>query len=214
MRSPAISTYQPFTYLIGWSKLDRWYYGVRTKKGCSPSDLWTKYFTSSKVVDVYREYNGEPDVIEVRRVFDNADIACTWEEIVLRRVGVMSDPRWLNLAINGRINNFGRKHSASTLLKMSAWQKGRKWKHPMPEETRLKISEAQKGKKLTEQDKQNKSEASFRRWARTIDRRVKKAREQRQCQHCGLTCATNTFTRWHGDRCRYNVKRLSALAEI
>jgi len=38
----------PYTYLIGWSNLNTWYYGRRTSKNCHPSDLWQKYFTSSK----------------------------------------------------------------------------------------------------------------------------------------------------------------------
>jgi hypothetical protein len=40
----------PYTYLIGWSHLNKWYYGRRTAKGCHPSELWVKYFTSSKSV--------------------------------------------------------------------------------------------------------------------------------------------------------------------
>lgn len=59
----------PFTYLIGWSKHNLWYYGCRFAKGCKPDDLWTKYFTSSigkddiKGVREYRQELGEPDVI-------------------------------------------------------------------------------------------------------------------------------------------------------
>ena len=36
----------PYTYLIGWSNLNKFYYGVRYGKGCHPSDLWVKYFGS------------------------------------------------------------------------------------------------------------------------------------------------------------------------
>ena len=61
----------PYTYLIGWSKLNKYYYGVRYAKNCHPSDLWTKYFTSSKYVKQFREENGEPDIIEIRKTFSN-----------------------------------------------------------------------------------------------------------------------------------------------
>lgn len=44
-----------YTYLIGWSEYDIWYYGVRYAKGCNPADLWVKYFTSSKFVREFRE---------------------------------------------------------------------------------------------------------------------------------------------------------------
>lgn len=45
-----MSIYIPFTYLIGWSKYDKWYYGVRFAKGCNPDDLWNTYFTSSGIL--------------------------------------------------------------------------------------------------------------------------------------------------------------------
>ena len=37
----------PYTYLIGWSKLDKWYYGCRYGINCHPDDFWKTYFTSS-----------------------------------------------------------------------------------------------------------------------------------------------------------------------
>lgn len=46
-----MTIYIPYTYLIGWSKLNWWYYGAefaKIKKIANPSNLWTTYFTSSK----------------------------------------------------------------------------------------------------------------------------------------------------------------------
>ena len=57
----------PYTYLIGWKSLDKWYYGVRYGKGVHPSDLWVVYFTSSRHVKKFRDDHGEPDVIEIRK---------------------------------------------------------------------------------------------------------------------------------------------------
>ena len=60
--------YQSYTYLIGWEKLDRWYYGVRWANKCEPEDdLWVHYFTSSKKVHEFRKKNGEPDVVKMTR---------------------------------------------------------------------------------------------------------------------------------------------------
>lgn len=87
---------KPFTYLIGWKALDKWYYGVRYARGCHPDDLWTKYFTSSKYVLKLREDFSEPDVIEIRQTFDDSLQAREWEEKVLRRLNVIKDGRWLN----------------------------------------------------------------------------------------------------------------------
>ena len=57
-----------YTYLIGWRKLDKWYYGYRNRDN-PESDLWVEYFTSSKYVKEFRELHGEPDVVRVHRVF-------------------------------------------------------------------------------------------------------------------------------------------------
>ena len=96
-----MNTYQPYTYLIGWSNLDRWYYGVRFAKNCNPSDLWMSYFTSSKYVALLREEHGEPDIIQVRRTFKSAKQAVLWEDRVLHRLSVTQNPRWINRNIAG-----------------------------------------------------------------------------------------------------------------
>ena len=86
----------PYTYLIGWSKEDIWYYGVRYSKNCNPSDFWVTYFTSSKKVKERRLTHGEPDVIQIRRVFENKIKARWWEDTVHRRMNVVKSNRWLN----------------------------------------------------------------------------------------------------------------------
>lgn len=91
-----MTIYQPYTYLIGWSKLNRWYYGVRFAKNCNPTDLWVTYFTSSKHVKAFRIEHGEPDVIEIRRVFTNAEQAGNWERKVLLRINAAYAEKWIN----------------------------------------------------------------------------------------------------------------------
>ena len=61
----------PYTYLIGWKSLNLWYYGVRISKNCNPSDLWVTYFTSSKYVAETVKTHGDPDVVQIRKIFDN-----------------------------------------------------------------------------------------------------------------------------------------------
>lgn len=116
----------PYTYLIGWSKFDKWYYGVRYARDCTPNDLWKKYFTSSDVVQKFREQYGEPDIIEVRKTFHDADSARLWEENILKRLKVKSSDRWLNKndvhappILWGHTYNRGRKQSIETLEKRS-----------------------------------------------------------------------------------------------
>lgn len=100
----SMNTYQPYTYLIGWSVHNLWYYGVRFAKNCHPGDLWVSYFTSSKYVAALREQHGEPDVVQVRKLFSSAQAAVLWEERVLRRTKAMADPKWINRNVAGHWN--------------------------------------------------------------------------------------------------------------
>jgi hypothetical protein len=92
-----------YTYLIGWSNLNRYYYGVRYKKGCTTSELWVNYFTSSKRVHQFREQHGEPDIIEVRKTFSDVQKARMWEHGVLRRLNAANLEKWLNCTDNKAI---------------------------------------------------------------------------------------------------------------
>jgi len=89
-------TYTPYTYLIGWADLNKFYYGVRYAKECHPDDFWVKYFTSSKYVAEMRSVHGEPDVIQIRKTFDDSKKALDWELKVLKRLKVRLDEKWLN----------------------------------------------------------------------------------------------------------------------
>lgn len=86
----------PYCYLIGWTEHNIWYYGRRTGKNCHPSDFWEKYFTSSKLVKEFRATHGEPDVIEIRRVFTNIRTCCKWETRVLTKLNAARNLRFLN----------------------------------------------------------------------------------------------------------------------
>lgn len=96
-----MSTYIPYTYLIGWSHLNKWYYGVRYAKCCSPSDFWVEYFTSSEVVQDYIKQYGNPDIREIRKTFTSKYTATQWENRVLKRLNVKYNNKWLNRSIGG-----------------------------------------------------------------------------------------------------------------
>mgnify|MGYP003350767656 CR=1 FL=1 len=83
--------------MIGWTKNDVWYYGVRFSKSSFPEELWVSYFTSSKYVKQYRKMYGEPDVIQIRKTFDDKEKARIWEHKVLRRMKVIRDEKWLKI---------------------------------------------------------------------------------------------------------------------
>ena len=139
--------YQPYTYLIGWSNLNTYYYGVRYAKNCCPSELWVTYFTSSKHVKNFVLEHGDPDVIHIRKVFDCREDAIGWENKVLKRIKVVNDDRFLNKTDNKAISyesvlkGCRKKKSDITRQRMSEYQKGR----TKSEEHCRRISESKKG---------------------------------------------------------------------
>ena len=113
----------PYTYLIGWSDLDTWYYGRQTAKDCHPANLWVTYFTSSEYVAEFRELHGEPDVVEVRKTFTDADRqtridrCCLWEEKVITKIGAVRSSRWLNKGNGGaRFSYIGAGENAPRFI--------------------------------------------------------------------------------------------------
>lgn len=121
-----------YTYLIGWSRLDTWYYGSRIANKKSPcDDLMHEYKTSSSYVKWMIEFYGEPDIIQIRRTFDDVTSPLMWEETVLRRLNCVKSNRWLNR------NNAGKYFSRSNTYVMS-------------NTTKAKISDSLKGKKRPE----------------------------------------------------------------
>ena len=92
-----------YTYLIGWSTHNKYYYGVRYSKKATPSDLWTTYFTSSKHVKHFAAKHGDPDIKQIRKVFADRESAICWENTVLRRLKVVEDHRFLNATYNTAI---------------------------------------------------------------------------------------------------------------
>lgn len=89
----------PYTYLIGWSELNVYYYGVRYAQDCHPNDLWQTYFTSSEHVENFVREHGAPDIREVRHTFcqeDRISKARLWETKVLKKMKVVEKDNWLN----------------------------------------------------------------------------------------------------------------------
>jgi len=113
----------PYTYLIGWSHREKYYYGVRYAIGCNPNELWKTYFTSSKVVNKYRKLYGEPDIIQIRKLFTSKDKAILWENRVLEKLNVKSRLDFLNQTNNKAIvldeNHYDTMFSVEVRQKMS-----------------------------------------------------------------------------------------------
>lgn len=122
--------YIPYTYLIGWTKLNTFYYGCEYSNSdariANPDNLWTIYFTSSKTVKAFREKHGEPDLIQIRKTFIDAKSTRLWESKVLDRLKVTKKRYFLN-------------------------KRGGSWKwaiYEMTDEVKNKISVSHIGKKM------------------------------------------------------------------
>ena len=127
-----------YTYLIGWSNHNKWYYGRRTAKGCHPTELWKTYFTSSKYVKEFRKINGEPDIIQIRKTFSDKKDCSKWESRVLLRLDVQHTEKWLNQKNGDEFWDFsGKKLSEIHIQKL---------RQPKTQEHRKNISKSKKGK--------------------------------------------------------------------
>lgn len=131
---------QPFTYFLRHIPTGLKYYGVRYCRGCSPADLWTKYFSSSSAVKkLIKEHGKDSFTYEVRRVFDSVERAKLWESTVQRRLRVDIREDWLNQHV----------------------QSGRFYCTGHSDETRAKLSKSLMGRVFTEDHKSRISQKSF-----------------------------------------------------
>lgn len=132
----------PYTYLIGWSKHNLWYYGARFANTKLPEeDLWVKYFTSSSHVKTARKTLGEPDVVQVRRHHASPQSALLWESKVLQRLRVLKNDHWLNANIGGKefSNINGRSISEDTKIKIGLAR--RRWWQSLNDQERKELME-------------------------------------------------------------------------
>jgi hypothetical protein len=178
----------PYTYLLKFIPENKFYYGVRFAKGCSPDDFWKKYFTSCKEIHALMKERGVGRYLwdfEIRRVFENTNDARIWENKVLRRMKVIERDDFFNktdnfaiTAMPGEKNPFyGKTHSAETRQKISQKSKGRKFSdgankkkgrkgalHPnyrksCPSQTRQAVAKANRGRIHTEETRKKLSKA-------------------------------------------------------
>jgi len=154
------SIYQPYTYLIGWSSHNRYYYGVRYATSCNPSDFWSSYFTSSRHVKEFVKLHGDPDIIQIRRTFYTADDARLWEHKVLRRLNVIDDDTFLNesdglsISLESALRGGQQKKPLSMKQKISEYRTGK----ITPQKTRESISRSKKGVPLSEEVRAKRKE--------------------------------------------------------
>ena len=164
-----VSEHNPFLYLIGWTDLTAWYVGVRYSRECQPFDLWTNYFTSSKMVKLFREEFGEPDVVCVLATGSKEEVL-GWEEQLIIDLKLYKDPKWLNLGVGGRkFHNTGASEETRAKMRISAATR----------------------KRLSDETKRHLSEQTKRSWQKTD-----KGLRDRRLSAIGKPGSDRSFTAW------------------
>ena len=127
-----------YTYRIKWIETGMSYYGVRYAKNCCPSELWSVYFTSSNYVKQYRKIYGEPDIIEIRKLFTSVEKARIWEQKVITRLQAHKRKDFLNRTNNISIYNPTLSEEHKKLISKS--RKGKK-NQKLADMNKLKIGD-------------------------------------------------------------------------
>lgn len=144
----------PFCYLIGWTNHNKWYYGVRWGKNSDPHTLWTNYKTSSKYVKDFFILNGEPDVVQVRKIFKSSELAQKFEQRVLLRLNKLDkfgpNSKWLNRTTNKSIV-FHTPYVRTEEMKRKLSENAKS--RTVSKETRQRISNSNRGRKHSEDTK-------------------------------------------------------------
>jgi hypothetical protein len=164
-----------YTYLIGWTKLNKFYYGVRYSKKSTTEELWITYFTSSKHVKDFRIENGEPDIIQIRKVFNDKQKAQLWEHKVLKRLNCAKSEKWLNKTDNISIH-YSEKYSNTLPGRLAALSKitNKKYNEIFDEETVLRL-------------KKNRSETSKKNWSNPeLRKKMSKKKETTKYREAAL----------------------------
>ena len=101
----------PFVYTVKIfdpkSNSLRWYIGSKYARGCSPSDLWASYFTSSKAIrDLLQTYGVNAFTTKIVKIFKDEKSAKEFEEQLVRRA-ISRGMRLGHELINRNIPNTG-----------------------------------------------------------------------------------------------------------
>jgi hypothetical protein len=184
----------PYTYFLKNKITGEKYYGVRYANLCTPNDLWTTYFTSSKYVKNLIALHGVDsfDFI-VRKTFTTAKDARNWEERVLRKLKVITNPQWLNKNICGKYLKEGPQSKEHIEKRVS---KIRGSNHPFYGKPELNPfygkHHTEKTLEKLRKPKNDTTNMSFR-----LNNSVKVS-----CPHCGKEGQLTNMKRWHFDKCK------------
>ena len=199
-----------YVYLIQHKASGKFYAGSSYKKNCHPSQFWTTYFTSSKIIKEIILTEGadafEACYISIR---PNND-AREFEAEFLKSVNAARNSDWLNRNNGGAkfkndgVGRIGKFHSMESKIKI-----GNATRNPSIE-TRTKMSIARQNRIISDETRAKLSIKAKNR-VTSIETRAKlsaanvaKLQEKVICPHC-QTIGGRIMYRWHFDNCKlYN----------
>ncbi len=122
----------PFFYVLTHLLDGKRYAGIKTSKGCHPSQLWTTYFSSSKVINRIIDIEGKDAfTFEVRAIFDSLEKCLKYEATFLKKIQANINPNWYNLHKKDELQPFISKtissHNPNQCSKKSAAVKQLIW---------------------------------------------------------------------------------------
>jgi hypothetical protein len=184
--------------------------------------LWESYFTSSKYVREFTKTHGNPDVLQIRKTFNDPDSARRWEEQVLTRLKVVQRSDFLNKTDTNRISSVAisnglkkfwaglsleerRAHLSAAHASSSVWSEEAK-------EANRESSKAFWAALTTEEKRElnRNSRAGTIAYQKSLSTEEKSERgrragsspkKEKTCPHCGKFGKVN-MTRWHFDNCK------------
>lgn len=210
---------KPFTYLLRFKPTGQLYYGSRYSNGCCPEQLWTTYYTSSKVIKQLISKHGKDSFdYKITRIFQNKKEARNWEFRFLSKVNAKRSNLWLNQH-NGNgdfMNKGGRPLSKEHREKISKSQIGK----PRPATSKGLIgNQNNKGKLFSEDSKAKISLSRIgnqNRKGKLHSDEIKSIISQRtsaalkgvkknivKCPHCTKEGGEGNMKRYHFDNCKF-----------
>lgn len=212
-RTERNSSYDYLSALYLSYRMVFWYYGVRFAKGCHPSDLWVKYFTSSRHVKMFIKSNGNPDIIQIRKTFDSAAEARKYEEKVLKRMKVRHRKDFLNITDTNQIcskamgdglynfwNNMTEEERKERTSRMRSYIMNPAGPKNISHEERKRRSSFMKEMATKRQASLSKDKKSN--YGKAAGLASVKKRKTVKCPHCDKEGPKPSMVRWHFDNCR------------
>ena len=162
----------PFFYIIRHIDTGKRYAGIKFARGCHPSDLLTKYLTSSKIVSKLLKENINSFIIDKIIEFENKEDLIEFEEFFLTEVDAIYSDHWFNQSTGKAINPDVVKQTCLEKYGVDNWMKTDSPNKPTgfaigntygcftrSKETKDKMSLSFKGRKYSDEHNRRVSES-------------------------------------------------------